>query len=186
MSDPTWPRDRSTDPAQPTASRVAAGFIVFAVIMMIMTGVFQALAGLVAIFDNALYVVTDAYPFRLNTPTWGWIDLIVGLLVAGAGWGVLGPDVGPDRRDHSGGAQRRGELLAHPLLPLLGDLDHRLGRLRDLGARRPRTGNVGALTVTNVGAAIMILGRVVELLIGINAEGQSLEDVTKPLTAADD
>jgi hypothetical protein len=32
------------DPAKPTASRVAAGFIVFAVIMMIMTGVFQALA----------------------------------------------------------------------------------------------------------------------------------------------
>jgi hypothetical protein len=30
----------------------------------------------------------------------------------------------------------------------------------------------------------MILGGVVELLIGINAEGKSLEDVTKPLTAA--
>ena len=35
-----------------------------------------------------------------------------------------------------------------------------------------------------VGAAIMILGGVVELLIGINAEGKSLEDITKPLTAA--
>jgi hypothetical protein len=35
-----------------------------------------------------------------------------------------------------------------------------------------------------VGAAIMILGGVVELLIGINAEGKSLEAVTKPLTAA--
>jgi hypothetical protein len=40
--------------------------------------------------------------------------------------------------------------------------------------------------VTNVGAAIMIAGGVVELLIGINAEGKSLEDVTNPLTAADD
>jgi MFS family permease len=37
-----------------------------------------------------------------------------------------------------------------------------------------------------VGAGIMILGGIVELLIGINAEGKSLEDVTKPLTAADD
>jgi MFS family permease len=37
-----------------------------------------------------------------------------------------------------------------------------------------------------VGAAIMILGGIVELLIGINAEGKSLEAVTKPLTAADD
>jgi hypothetical protein len=35
------------------------------------------------------YVATDTYPFGLNTPTWGWIDLIVGLLVAGAGWAVF-------------------------------------------------------------------------------------------------
>jgi MFS family permease len=35
-----------------------------------------------------------------------------------------------------------------------------------------------------VGAGIMILGGVVELLIGINAEGKSLEDITKPLTSA--
>jgi hypothetical protein len=37
-----------------------------------------------------------------------------------------------------------------------------------------------------VGAAIMMLGGVVELLIGINAEGKSLEAVTKPLSAADE
>ena len=37
-----------------------------------------------------------------------------------------------------------------------------------------------------VGAGIMIIGGIVELLIGINAEGKSLEAVTKPLTAADD
>ena len=67
----------------------AVGGITFAVTMMIMIGVFQALAGLVAILNNALYVATDTYPFGLNTPTWGWIDLIVGLLVAGAGWAVF-------------------------------------------------------------------------------------------------
>jgi hypothetical protein len=87
MSDQMWPR--STGPGRSTGSGVAAGFIVFAVIMMIMTGVFQALAGLVAIFDNALYVVNDSYPFRLSTATWGWIDLIVGVLVAAAGWAVF-------------------------------------------------------------------------------------------------
>ena len=36
-----------------------------------------------------------------------------------------------------------------------------------------------------VGAGIMIIGGVVEWLIGINAEGKSLESVTKPLTAID-
>jgi MFS family permease len=35
-----------------------------------------------------------------------------------------------------------------------------------------------------VGAGIMIFGGVVELLIGINAEGKSLEDITKPLTSS--
>jgi hypothetical protein len=34
-----------------------------------------------------------------------------------------------------------------------------------------------------VGAGVMVFGGVVELLVGINAEGKSLEDVTKPLTA---
>jgi MFS family permease len=36
-----------------------------------------------------------------------------------------------------------------------------------------------------VGAGIMLIGGVVEWLIGINAEGKSLETVTKPLTAID-
>jgi MFS family permease len=34
-----------------------------------------------------------------------------------------------------------------------------------------------------VGAAIMIFGGIIEIVFGINAEGKSLEDVTKPLTA---
>jgi MFS family permease len=36
-----------------------------------------------------------------------------------------------------------------------------------------------------VGGGIMILGGVVELLIGIKAEGKSLEEITKPLTSTD-
>jgi hypothetical protein len=35
-----------------------------------------------------------------------------------------------------------------------------------------------------VGAGIMAIGGIVELLIGIDAEGKSLEDITAPLTAA--
>jgi hypothetical protein len=34
-----------------------------------------------------------------------------------------------------------------------------------------------------VGASIMILGGLVEVFLGIDAEGKSLESVTKPLTA---
>ena len=71
------------------ASGMAVGFILFAAIMMIMVGVFQALQGLVAIFENEFYVATRNYTFQFDATTWGWIHLVLGLLVAFAGWGLL-------------------------------------------------------------------------------------------------
>jgi hypothetical protein len=67
----------------------AAGFILFAAIMMIMAGFFQLLAGLVAIFENEFYVATRNYLFQFDATTWGWIHLILGLIMAFAGWGLL-------------------------------------------------------------------------------------------------
>jgi hypothetical protein len=70
-------------------SGAAVGFILFAAIMMIMSGVFQALQGLVAIFENEFYVATRNYLFQFDATTWGWIHLIAGVIIAFAGWGLL-------------------------------------------------------------------------------------------------
>jgi len=70
-------------------SGAAAGFIVFAAVMMIMVGIFHAIDGLVALFDNNFYVVTRAYTFQFDTTAWGWLHLVLGVLVAFAGWGLL-------------------------------------------------------------------------------------------------
>jgi hypothetical protein len=67
----------------------AVGFILFAAIMMIMSGVFQALQGLIAIFENEFYVATRNYTFQFDATTWGWVHLLLGLLVAFAGYGLL-------------------------------------------------------------------------------------------------
>jgi hypothetical protein len=67
----------------------AVGFILFAAIMMIISGVWQALAGLVAIFENEFYVAARNYTFEFDATTWGWIHLLLGLIVAFAGWGLL-------------------------------------------------------------------------------------------------
>lgn len=67
----------------------AIGFISFAAVMMIMTGAFQALAGLVAILRDQFYVVTANYVFQFDVTTWGWIHLILGVVVVAAGLGVL-------------------------------------------------------------------------------------------------
>jgi hypothetical protein len=67
----------------------AVGFTIFAAIMMLMGGAWQALAGLIAIFENEFYVATRNYLFELDATTWGWIHLVVGLIVAFAGWALL-------------------------------------------------------------------------------------------------
>jgi hypothetical protein len=77
----------------PVASRGASGWTVgltlFAAIMMIMVGVWQAMAGLVAIFENEFFVQTRSYLYEFDATSWGWIHLVVGLVVAFAGWGLL-------------------------------------------------------------------------------------------------
>jgi hypothetical protein len=67
----------------------AIGGVTFAGSIMILVGIFQAIAGLAAIFDDNFYVVTRNYAFDLDVTAWGWIHLIVGVLVGFAGWGLL-------------------------------------------------------------------------------------------------
>jgi hypothetical protein len=86
MSDEAYP-SRVRD--QEATRGTAVGFILFAAIMMLMAGVFQAIVGLVAIFENEFYVATRNYLFQFDATTWGWIHLVVGLVVAFAGWGLL-------------------------------------------------------------------------------------------------
>jgi hypothetical protein len=79
---------RSAGRAQET-SGWAVGFTLFAAMMMILAGAFQAFAGLVAIFENEFYVATRNYLFEFDATSWGWIHLLVGLLVVLAGFAVL-------------------------------------------------------------------------------------------------
>jgi hypothetical protein len=65
------------------------GLLVFAGTIMIVGGIFQALSGLVALFRNEVYVVGLNYVYSFDVTTWGWIHLIVGIVVAIAGVAVL-------------------------------------------------------------------------------------------------
>jgi hypothetical protein len=67
----------------------AVGGIIFAAALMMMSGGFQALAGLVALFENKFYATTPNYTFELDATAWGWIHLIMGIVVGLAGVGVL-------------------------------------------------------------------------------------------------
>lgn len=67
----------------------AVGFILFAGIMMIVSGGFQAFAGLVALFEDEFYVATRNYLLQFDAAAWGWIHLLGGLLVVAAGFAVM-------------------------------------------------------------------------------------------------
>ena len=126
----------------------AVGGITFAATMMFMIGAFQVIAGLVAIFDDGFYVVTENYTFDLDTSAWGWIHLLLGiLLLLAALRAVLGRDVGLGARDRARRADGDRELLLHPVLPVLVDRRDRALRLGDLGvdASHPRKYVLNAL-----------------------------------------
>jgi hypothetical protein len=91
VSDHTAPQYQtaSTPSREHPASSWAVGFTLFAAVLMLMVGVFQALSGLVAIFENDFYLATRNYLFQFDATTWGWVHLLVGVIVALAGWGLL-------------------------------------------------------------------------------------------------
>jgi hypothetical protein len=67
----------------------AVGGGVFAGVMMIMVGIFQVISGISAISKDDLFVVTQNYVFDLDVAAWGWIHLILGLVLIFAGWAVI-------------------------------------------------------------------------------------------------
>ena len=76
----------------------AVGWTFFAAFMMIMIGVFHSIAGLAAIFeDEFLRVVPavgteaegDVYFLQFDATTWGWVHLILGIVILLAGFGLF-------------------------------------------------------------------------------------------------
>jgi hypothetical protein len=68
---------------------MAIGFTMFAAVMMIIMGFFHAFAGLAALFNDESFVVTKDYLFKVDTTGWGWIHLILGIVVVLAGFSLL-------------------------------------------------------------------------------------------------
>jgi hypothetical protein len=66
------------------------GWVVFASAMMFLVGCFQAVQGLVAIFDDGFYHVTEGgLVVNVDYTAWGWTHLLLGALIIISGAGVL-------------------------------------------------------------------------------------------------
>jgi hypothetical protein len=72
-----------------SASPWASGLALFAGIAMIIGGVWHALSGLSALFNDKVFVTTPDYIYAFDLTAWGWIQLLLGVAVAIAGIAVV-------------------------------------------------------------------------------------------------
>jgi len=64
---------------------VGSGWIVFAGVLMIFGGLMTLFAGIAAIADDDVFVTTRNYVFEFDLTGWGWVHLIMGVLITVAG-----------------------------------------------------------------------------------------------------
>jgi hypothetical protein len=70
-------------------SGLAVGFTYFAAVMMILGGAFDALQGFAAVVKSNYFVVGPGYAYTLNATSWGWIHMILGVIIVLAGAALL-------------------------------------------------------------------------------------------------
>ncbi|MCL6734680.1 DUF7144 family membrane protein [Streptomyces neyagawaensis] len=83
ISTPTPPQ------GQHSGTSWAIGGTVFAGVLMMVGGVLGILNGIAAIATDDVYTNIGDYVFEFSLTTWGWIHLVLGAVVAFAGWGIL-------------------------------------------------------------------------------------------------
>jgi hypothetical protein len=66
-----------------------AGFTVLAATLMILSGLWSFLVGLVAIIRQSFYVALPNYTYQFSVHGWGWIHLVLGIVIFAAGFCVL-------------------------------------------------------------------------------------------------
>ena len=85
------PTTQSSAPAYTAPERTGwAGWAVFAGVMLVIVGAFQAIDGLVALFKDEVYLVrSDGLVVNVDYTAWGWVHLIVGLVLVAAGAAIF-------------------------------------------------------------------------------------------------
>jgi hypothetical protein len=68
----------------------ASGWTAFAGIMMIFGGAMAIFEGIAAIAEDDVFITTRNYTYNFSLTSWGWIHLVLGVLVVAAGMALFG------------------------------------------------------------------------------------------------
>lgn len=65
------------------------GWIYFASMMLLILGGLQIISGLVALFNKSFYLIGDSGLVVWNYAAWGWIHLVMGIIIVLTGTAVV-------------------------------------------------------------------------------------------------
>jgi hypothetical protein len=75
------------EPPEVSVSELAAGIgVMFAAVMMIVNGIFHVFQGLAGVMSDEFFVTLPNYVVTVDVTTWGWVHLVLGVLVGIGGF----------------------------------------------------------------------------------------------------
>ena len=72
-----------------SSNTMGVGLITAAAVVLILAGVMHAMQGVVGLATNEFYVVTQRWLFQFDVTTWGGVHIVIGLIGAATGVGLL-------------------------------------------------------------------------------------------------
>ncbi|MER5550892.1 hypothetical protein ABT001_04250 [Streptomyces sp. NPDC002793] len=79
------PRPPGSDPS----SVWAASGVMFAGVVLLVDGILAVFKGIAGIASDDVYRRISDYTFKFDVTAWGWIHLILGVILALVGWSIL-------------------------------------------------------------------------------------------------
>jgi hypothetical protein len=81
---PAWQQDDGRK-GQESGGFAVAGFTALAAVFMVISGLWSFFEGLAAIIKGGFFVVMPNYAYSISTTGWGWMHMILGIVVFLAG-----------------------------------------------------------------------------------------------------
>ncbi|MEU1122179.1 hypothetical protein ABZ371_00965 [Streptomyces sp. NPDC005899] len=63
--------------------------VTFAGVLLLIDGILAVVKGIAGIASDDVYARIDDYTFKFNVTAWGWIHLVLGVILLLVGWGIL-------------------------------------------------------------------------------------------------
>lgn len=76
-------------PAGGSGNPWAAGGVMFAGVLLMVDGVMAVIKGIAGIASDDVYARIRNYTFKFDVTAWGWIHLVLGVVLLVIGWGIL-------------------------------------------------------------------------------------------------